>query len=76
MRELDDMTGAIVAAALQMHRRPGPRSAGVRVRDDSDTGARISFVAPTLREGLRRIVNAFQPSAAPRLRVNQGVSAT
>jgi len=28
--------------------------------------------APTFREGLRRVVNGFQPSAVPRLRVNQG----
>jgi iron complex transport system substrate-binding protein len=33
----------------------------------------INFGAPTLREGLRRIVNRFEPSAFPRLRVNQGV---
>jgi hypothetical protein len=46
MRELDDITGAIVDAAFQMHR---------------DLAARI--------------VNGFQPSAFPRLRVNPGVSA-
>jgi GxxExxY protein len=34
-------------------------------------GLLINFGAPTLREGLRRIVNGFQPSAASRLRVNQ-----
>lgn len=38
-------------------------------------GLLINFGAPTLREGLRRIVNGFQPSAFPRLRVNQGVPA-
>ena len=31
-------------------------------------GLLINFGAPTLREGLRRIVNGFEPSAAPRLR--------
>jgi iron complex transport system substrate-binding protein len=36
-------------------------------------GLLINFGAPTLREGLRRIVNAFEPSAAPRLRVNKNV---
>ena len=36
-------------------------------------GLVINFGAPTLREGLRRIVNGFQPSAFPRLRVNQRV---
>ena len=34
-------------------------------------GLLINFGAPTLREGLRRVVNNFQSSAAPRLRVNQ-----
>jgi iron complex transport system substrate-binding protein len=38
-------------------------------------GLLINFGAPTLREGLRRIVNGFQPSASPRLRVNQRVAA-
>ena len=34
-------------------------------------GLLINFGAPTLRDGLRRIVNGYQPSAFPRLRVNQ-----
>jgi hypothetical protein len=42
---------------------------------NTPVGLLINFGAPTLREGLRRIVNGFQPSAFPRLRVNQGVSA-
>jgi iron complex transport system substrate-binding protein len=37
-------------------------------------GLLINFGAPTLREGLRRIVNGLQPSASPRLRVNQCVA--
>jgi GxxExxY protein len=37
-------------------------------------GLLINFGAPTLREGLRRIVNGFQPSASSRLRVNQPAS--
>ena len=44
-------------------------------REQERRGLLINFGAPTLREGLRRIVNGFQPSAFPRLRVNQGVSA-
>ena len=36
-------------------------------------GLLINFGAPTLREGLRRMVNGSQPSAFPRLRVNQKV---
>ncbi len=34
-------------------------------------GLLINFGAPTLKEGLHRIVNNLQPSASPRLRVNQ-----
>jgi iron complex transport system substrate-binding protein len=33
-------------------------------------GLLINFGAPTLREGLQRIVNRLPPSASPRLRVN------
>ena len=34
-------------------------------------GLLINFGAPTLKEGLHRIVNHLPPSASPRLRVNQ-----
>jgi GxxExxY protein len=34
-------------------------------------GLLINFGAATLKEGLQRIVNNYQPSASPRLRVNQ-----
>jgi len=34
-------------------------------------GLLINFGAPTLKEGLRRIVNGLPSSASPRLRVNQ-----
>ncbi len=34
-------------------------------------GLLINFGAPTLKEGLRRVVNRLEPSASPRLRVNQ-----
>src|SRR5262245_34470417 len=34
-------------------------------------GLLINFGAPTLLEGLRRVVNGFEPSALSRLRVNQ-----
>lgn len=142
MRDLDDITGAIVDTALRIHRDLGPglmesvyeaitaraleqrgfhveRQKVIRfeyqgmvfeegfrvdlVVDDRvivevksverlarqhakqlltylkltnrQVGLLINFGAPTLREGLRRIVNGFQPSVFPRLRVNQGVSA-
>ena len=140
MRDLDDITGAIIEAALRIHRDLGPgllesvyeailaralERRGYRVErqkvirfeyqgmvfeegfrvdlvvDDRvivevksvehlarpharqlltylkltnrQVGLLINFGAPTLREGLRRIVNGFQPSAFPRLRVNQTV---
>lgn len=34
-------------------------------------GLLINFGAATLKEGIRRVVNDYQPSASPRLRVNQ-----
>ena len=34
-------------------------------------GLLINFGSPTLKEGLQRIVNNYQPSASSRLRVNQ-----
>ncbi len=34
-------------------------------------GLLINFGAPTLKDGLQRIVNGLMPSASPRLRVNQ-----
>lgn len=39
-------------------------------------GLLINFGAPTLREGLHRIVNGLPASASPRLRVNQSVPDT
>ncbi len=36
-------------------------------------GLLINFGAPTLKEGLKRIVNGLEPSASPRLRVNQNI---
>jgi iron complex transport system substrate-binding protein len=37
-------------------------------------GLLINFGAPTLKEGLQRVVNMLQPSASPRLRVNTSSS--
>jgi iron complex transport system substrate-binding protein len=36
-------------------------------------GLLLNFGAPTLKEGLHRIVNNLSPSASPRLRVNQSL---
>ena len=58
MRELDDITGAIVDAALRIHRDLGP-------------GLLESVYEAVL--GLRRIVNGFPSSAPSRLRVNHVV---
>jgi iron complex transport system substrate-binding protein len=38
---------------------------------DLRVGLLINFGAPTLKEGLQRIVNKLEPAAAPRLRVNR-----
>lgn len=35
------------------------------------TGLLINFAGETLKEGLKRVVNDYRPSALPRLRVNQ-----
>jgi hypothetical protein len=37
---------------------------------DMRVGLLINFGAPTLRDGLHRVVNNLSPSASPRLRVN------
>ena len=138
MKELDDITGAIVDAAVKIHTALGPgllesvyeavlardlerrglfveRKKGVRIDFDGmefeegfradlvvdrrvivelksvellapvhskqlltylrlmrlRVGLLINFGAPTLKEGLHRIVNHLPPSASPRLRVNQ-----
>ena len=138
MRDLDDITGAIIEAALRMHRDLGPgllesvyeailaralERRGYRVErqkvirfeyqgmvfeegfrvdlivdgqvivevksvdqhgrqhvkqlltylklTNMQVGLLINFGAPTFKEGLRRIVNGFEPTAS-RLRVNKG----
>ena len=143
MRHLDDITEAIIDAAIQIHRDLGPgllesvyeavlaralekrglhvrRQVAVRFEYDGlvfDEGFRvdllvehevivelksverlarvhgkklltylrlmnkqvgllINFGGNTLKEGLDRVVNDLQPSASPRLRVNQGVNPT
>jgi iron complex transport system substrate-binding protein len=38
---------------------------------DLPVGLLINFGAATLKEGIQRVVNNYQPSASPRLRVNQ-----
>lgn len=37
-------------------------------------GLLINFGGETLKEGLKRVVNDYLPSASPRLRVNQSIS--
>lgn len=38
---------------------------------DLPVGLLVNFGAPTLKQGLHRVVNKLEPSASPRLRVNQ-----
>ena len=138
MKEVDDITGAVVDSAVKIHTALGPgllesvyeavlardlerrglfveRQKGVRIDFDGmefeegfradlvvdrrvivelksvelrapvnskqlltylrlmrlRVGLLINFGAPTLKEGLHRIVNHLPPSASPRLRVNQ-----
>jgi hypothetical protein len=74
---VDDISGTSFDAALQIHRDLGPgllESVYEAVLARTSVGLLINFGAPTLREGLRRIVHGFQPSAYPRLRVNQGLA--
>jgi iron complex transport system substrate-binding protein len=142
MRDLDDITGTIVDAALEIHRDLGPgllesvyeavlarslEQRGFRIERQkvirfeyrgivfeegfrvdllvedrvlvevksvehlarqhakrlltylklthTSVGLLINFGAPTLRDGLRRLVQGYQPSAFPRLRVNQDLVA-
>lgn len=51
MKELDDITGEIIDAALKVHQGLGPG---------------LYFGAATLKEGLHRIVNDLPSSASPR----------
>jgi hypothetical protein len=57
-RSLDDITGAVVDAAVKIHRA-------------LQVGLLIKFGGATLKEGLQRIVNNLQPTASPHLRVNR-----
>ena len=40
---------------------------------DLRVGLLINFGAPTLKEGIQRVVNSHRPSAASPLRLNQGI---
>ena len=39
---------------------------------DLRVGLLLNFGAPTMKEGIKRVVNDLPPSVSPRLRVNQG----
>ena len=76
MRDLDDITGedrviVEVKSVEQLGRQHAKQLLTYLKLTNRQVGLLINFGAPTLREGLRRIVNGFQPSAFPRLRVNQ-----
>ena len=66
MKTLDEVTGAIVDAALQIHRDLGP---GLLESVYETVLARALEVRA--KDGLHRIVNHLDSSASPRLRVNQ-----
>ena len=72
LRELDDITEGLKNVE-QLARQHAKQLLTYLKLTNTPVGLLINFGAPTLREGLRRIVNGFQPSAFPRLRVNQGL---
>jgi len=77
MRDLDDITGedrviVEVKSVEQLGRQHAKQLLTYLKLTNRQVGLLINFGAPTLREGLRRMVNGSQPSAFPRLRVNQG----
>jgi iron complex transport system substrate-binding protein len=84
MKELDDITGAIVDAAMKIHMGLGPGLLesvyeAVLARDLARRGfqverqkvIRFEYDGMVFEEGLHRIVNNLPPSASPRLRVNR-----
>ena len=80
MRNLDDVTEAIIDTAIQIHRALGPGLlesvyeavlARALEKRGLHVGLLINFGGNTLEEGLHRVVNDLHPSASPRLRVNQ-----
>ena len=83
MKEIDDITGEIVDAALRIHQGLGPgllesvyesvlsKALEKRGLMNLPVGLFLNFGASTLKEGLHRIVNDLPSSASPRLRVNQ-----
>jgi hypothetical protein len=81
MQALDDITTAIIGAAIQIHRdlKSVERLAPVHGKQlltylrlmNKRVGLPINFGGYTLMDGLHRIVNDLPSSASPRLRVNQ-----
>ena len=71
MRDLDEITGGEVKSVEQLGRQHVKQLLTYLKLTNTSVGLLINFGAPTLPEGLRRIVNGFEPSAFPRLRVNR-----
>ncbi len=79
---MDEITGGIVDAACKLHTGLGPGllesvyetalARDLRRRDFQverqklPVGLLINFGAPTLKQGLQRIVNGLDPSVSPR----------
>ena len=68
---VDDQVIIEVKSVEQLARQHAKQLLTYLKLTNRQVGLLINFGAPTLRDGLRRIVNGFQPSAFPRLRVNQ-----
>ncbi len=86
MKDIDEISGDVVEAAIALHRDLGPgllesveqlnaahaKQLLTYLRlTGQQVGLLINFGGATLKEGLKRIVNDHKPSASPRLRVNQ-----
>jgi len=53
MREMDDITGAVVEASLRIHGALGPGSAGLRLRGRPGTGTRAARLSGERQKVIR-----------------------
>ena len=61
--EIDDITGIIINNAMEIHKKLGPRLL--------ESVYEAVLYRKLEKEGLKRVVKNYAPSASPRLRVNQ-----
>ncbi|MCR4292328.1 MAG: hypothetical protein NUV76_05575 [Candidatus Kuenenia sp.] len=61
--EIDDIIGIIINNAMEIHKKLGPRLLELVYE--------AVLFKKLEKEGLKRVINNYAPSASPRLRVNQ-----